>query len=46
MFMKMVKEGVRANELTIVSTLSACAKIRALEVGKRIIIMFQIMGFS
>ncbi|CAA2937323.1 pentatricopeptide repeat-containing At1g04840 [Olea europaea subsp. europaea] len=37
MFMKMAKkEGVRANELTIVSALSACSKIGALEAGKKI----------
>ncbi|KAK2643985.1 hypothetical protein Ddye_019180 [Dipteronia dyeriana] len=36
MFFRMLDEGVRANDLTIVSALSASAKIGALETGLRI----------
>lgn len=35
-FNKMLEEGVRPNDITIVSALSACAKIGALEAGIRI----------
>lgn len=47
MFMQMVKkEGARANELTIVSALSACAKIGALEAGKKIYDYVSNYGFQ
>ncbi|KAL6984970.1 Pentatricopeptide repeat-containing protein [Sarracenia purpurea var. burkii] len=36
MFSNMLAEGVRPNDLTVVSALSACAKIGALEAGVRI----------
>ncbi|KAJ4967968.1 hypothetical protein NE237_014669 [Protea cynaroides] len=36
LFYRMLGEGVRPNDLTIASTLSACAKIGALEAGVRI----------
>ncbi|GLU08695.1 hypothetical protein SLE2022_255920 [Rubroshorea leprosula] len=36
MFFKMLEEGVRPNDLTVVSALSACGKIGALEAGVRI----------